>query len=110
MSEAKEIRDRLERQLARLLARAGKIEANLRQPGHRDSEEQAAQRQNDEVLEHLDAAEHAEVGELRAALARLDTGSYGECQRCGEKISSGRLAALPATSTCVECAEDTRVA
>jgi len=105
VTEPKAIRERLEGRLSQLLARTGRIEADLRTPGERDSEEQAVQRQNDEVLEQLGAAERVEVDEIRAALARLDAGRYGACERCGDRISNERLAALPSTPICVRCAQ-----
>lgn len=42
--------------------------------------------------------------ELRAALARLDAGSYGRCADCGVPIPAERLAARPAARTCLPCA------
>ena len=49
-------------------------------------------------------AARADLAEIRAALARLDDGSYGICQVCGARISADRLAARPAARTCVGCA------
>lgn len=42
------------------------------------------------------------LGEVGAALGRLDDGSYGLCQRCGRQISDERLRAVPATRYCYE--------
>jgi DnaK suppressor protein len=42
--------------------------------------------------------------ELDAALARLDAGSYGVCERCGRPIAPARLEARPEARTCVACA------
>ena len=42
---------------------------------------------------------------IDAAEQRLDDGRYGTCAICGLQIAPERLDALPATSTCVECAE-----
>lgn len=100
------IRSRLERRLSRLLARTGKIESDLRKPGDRDWTERATERENEEVLERLGAAELAEIDAIRAALARLDAGGYGVCQSCGERIPEERLAILPFAPTCIACAED----
>jgi DnaK suppressor protein len=58
----------------------------------------------------------AEIGENRAladslrhqldqvekAFTRLDAGTYGTCDVCNEVIGKERLAALPATSRCVQ--------
>ncbi|HUZ56334.1 MAG TPA: TraR/DksA C4-type zinc finger protein [Streptosporangiaceae bacterium] len=44
------------------------------------------------------------LDEIDAALARLDEGSYGVCERCGQPIGDERLAARPAAMTCVRCA------
>jgi DnaK suppressor protein len=38
------------------------------------------------------------------ALARLEAGRYGVCDRCGQPIGDDRLAARPAALTCVRCA------
>ncbi|HEV2889923.1 MAG TPA: TraR/DksA family transcriptional regulator [Frankiaceae bacterium] len=51
----------------------------------------------------LDAA-RARVAGIDAALARVDDGSYGACERCGAPIGAERLAALPATRLCIACA------
>ncbi len=52
------------------------------------------------MLERLQA--HA--AELRDALSRLELGTYGMCEGCGESIHPDRLAALPDTRLCVICA------
>ncbi len=49
-----------------------------------------------------------ELRELDLAEARIRDGTYGECQRCGQAIGSGRLEALPAARTCVSCADQRR--
>ena len=40
---------------------------------------------------------------VAAALARLTTGSYGECVHCGEPIPFGRLLVMPEASHCLAC-------
>ena len=39
------------------------------------------------------------------ALKRIDDGTYGTCEECGEPIPSERLAAIPYTPFCVRCAQ-----
>ncbi len=40
----------------------------------------------------------------RHALDRVDEGTYGICEMCGEAIPVARLDALPYATTCVSCA------
>lgn len=42
------------------------------------------------------------LGEIDAALERLQAGVYGRCEVCGEVIPSGRLLARPAARACVQ--------
>ena len=42
--------------------------------------------------------------EIEAAQARLDAGTYGSCETCGEPIGEARLEARPAARTCIRCA------
>ena len=41
--------------------------------------------------------------EVRQALARLEAGSYGTCQDCGQALPEERLDARPEAARCVEC-------
>lgn len=42
---------------------------------------------------------------VRAAIDRIDKGTYGTCLQCEEEISVKRLNALPWTPLCIECQE-----
>ncbi len=44
------------------------------------------------------------LAEVEAALARVDAGTYGACERCGSGIGDARLEALPAARLCIGCA------
>lgn len=44
------------------------------------------------------------LAEIDAAVARLDTGTYGTCEACGGPIGDGRLEARPTARTCIRCA------
>ena len=39
------------------------------------------------------------------ALKRIDEGSYGKCETCGERIKESRLKALPFATMCISCKE-----
>jgi DnaK suppressor protein len=43
------------------------------------------------------------VTQVERALERLDEGSYGWCERCGNPIPVERLAAFPSATLCVTC-------
>jgi DnaK suppressor protein len=43
--------------------------------------------------------------ESSEALRRMDQGTYGQCENCGQKIAKARLEAIPFTRFCVKCAE-----
>lgn len=45
------------------------------------------------------------AGEVRDALARIDAGSFGQCEECGKAVTIARLEAIPFTRYCVHCAE-----
>ena len=47
----------------------------------------------------LDALE-AEVDDIGRALARLDDGSYGTCEACGDRLSADTLTERPAARHC----------
>ena len=46
----------------------------------------------------------AYLGDLERALTRLDASTYWTCERCDGPIAPERLAARPATRTCIGCA------
>ncbi len=43
------------------------------------------------------------IKKIRKALERIDDGSYGLCEECGEEIGEKRLEARPVTTLCIEC-------
>ena len=47
----------------------------------------------------------SQLGNARAALARIQDGSFGICERCDEDIHPKRLAAVPWTAYCIRCQE-----
>ena len=49
--------------------------------------------------------EREELEEVRSALARMDEGTYGTCERCGVDIPAQRLEAVPTASLCIQCKE-----
>jgi len=65
----------------------------------------------DSASETLDREMELSIGDnaghllesIDAALARIESGTYGKCERCGQPIASDRLEALPWATKCIEC-------
>lgn len=51
----------------------------------------------------LSAQAMAAIEEIDLALASIDAGTYGACERCGQPIPKARLRALPFARLCVAC-------
>lgn len=47
-----------------------------------------------------------QIQRLKAALARLERGDFGECLECGEPIAEARLRADPGVTLCLDCASE----
>jgi RNA polymerase-binding transcription factor DksA len=88
-------KQQLEARLAELTDRLTSIEDKLEQPVSERFEEQATEREDDEVLEDLGAAGVREIRMIEAALDRIANGSYGTCASCGDPIGDARLDVLP---------------
>ena len=100
------VRAELVQRLSDLEARAGRIEAEMAAPMNADSEEQATEIADDDALAGEDALVIREIGAVRAAIGRIDSGHYGQCLSCGEDIAPARLAALPEATLCMDCIEN----
>jgi DnaK suppressor protein len=55
-------------------------------------------------VEALVRQARAHLVEVDAALARVEAGTYGTCERCGQPVAPARLQARPVARTCVGCA------
>ena len=43
------------------------------------------------------------IKKIKKALERIEDGTFGICEKCGEEISHKRLKARPVTTYCIEC-------
>lgn len=92
-----ELRDRLQRLTEDQRRGQGALEA--------DFAEQAVQRENDEVVDGLTDGTWLQLQQVNHALDRMLAGSGNLCERCGSPISPARLAALPQSTRCADCAD-----
>jgi RNA polymerase-binding transcription factor len=92
--------------------------ANLREdhPGRIDEEvEEIAATQDNHLAETATATLDREIdytleenstrmlGQIDAALKRIDDGTYGTCASCGQEVAAERLEAYPWAELCIEC-------
>jgi DnaK suppressor protein len=57
-----------------------------------------------ELTLRLLGSEEDTLNQIEAAIKRIEDGSYGRCEVCGEKIPESRLNAIPYAVQCVRCA------
>ncbi len=43
------------------------------------------------------------IKKIKKAIARIENGTFGICEKCGEDIAKKRLDARPVTTQCIEC-------
>ena len=63
--------------------------------GVKDSVDMSQQDLNQELAFRLGERESQAVADIDQALLRIDEGTYGQCERCGEPIDERRLEAIP---------------
>jgi RNA polymerase-binding protein DksA len=51
----------------------------------------------------LEGNEERLLQAIDSALQRIENGTYGICQSCGQPIGAERLEALPWTTQCIDC-------
>jgi len=71
----------------------------------KDFSEQATQMENQDVLMSLGQDAKNTVMQIDKALIRIEEGSYGVCEQCGDEINAQRLEAVPFANLCIKCAE-----
>ena len=54
----------------------------------------------------LRGREKSFLDKITKALAKIEDGTFGVCEECGEEISVKRLEARPETTLCIKCKED----
>jgi DnaK suppressor protein len=64
---------------------------------------ECAQSVPDPVAQRRSADLLVTIGEIDAALARIEAGTYGRCTRCQAEIPEERLELRPFAGTCVAC-------
>ncbi|MEM4230767.1 MAG: TraR/DksA family transcriptional regulator [Candidatus Pacearchaeota archaeon] len=68
-----------------------------------DEYDLASQERERELGIIMSAQEKNKLMAIEDALRRIEEGTYGYCEECGEKISKQRLKAVPFATLCVSC-------
>ena len=68
-----------------------------------DPTDRAALESNRNFLLRIRDRERKLLVKIQETLKRIDDGTFGICQECGEDISESRLKARPVATLCVEC-------
>ena len=100
-----QLKQQFTERIVALQHRLDSIHQDFAEGRNADWSEQAGERENDEVLHALEHEAKIEIQQLSNAIARIDNGSYGICDECGEEIAKPRLAVQPAAMKCIQCAE-----
>ncbi|MBI3078643.1 MAG: TraR/DksA family transcriptional regulator [Deltaproteobacteria bacterium] len=93
-------------QLLQGIADNRKVERGSWQTGAGDPSDLASSERDRELALLLGDRDRLKLREIDAALMRIDEGSYGLCEECGERIAPGRLRAMPFARLCVDCQAD----
>jgi DnaK suppressor protein len=103
------VREELLTERAQLLHQVEELDAeadvkNWREGGFDDDPADAGSASFErETAQSLSNHARRQLVQIDDALRRLDQGSYGTCQRCGEQIERARLEALPHAILCMDC-------
>lgn len=100
------IKKKLEKQKADILSEAEHTLNNklsTEKESFPDPTDQAVAELDNNFLLRLRGREQKLLKKIEDAISRIDSGTYGICESCGEKISIKRLEARPVTTLCIDC-------
>lgn len=91
-----------------LLEEAGKTvsEMTVDSTNFPDPNDRATQESDRNFELRIRDRERKLINKIKEALERIDDGTFGTCDVCGEDISEGRLKARPVTTLCIDCKMD----
>jgi DnaK suppressor protein len=98
---------RLIEQQEQLVQRIFELEEDLQHISAREIEhvDRAQAEASEGMLAKLDEQSRREWEAIQEALARIESGTYGDCTTCGKAIEPARLDAMPMARRCTHCQE-----
>ena len=92
-----------QRQLVDEVGRSANYGKDAEDDAIKDLGDQANTAYTREFFFELGTGDRRLLRDVVSALARIDGGSFGNCERCGEVIAEKRLEALPFARHCIGC-------
>ncbi|PIK15308.1 TraR/DksA family transcriptional regulator [Halobacteriovorax sp. JY17] len=71
-----------------------------------DEIDQTTRERDEQLILKLQGRQRFYLKKVDAALARIEDGTFGECNECGDEISETRLLARPTADLCICCKEE----
>jgi len=100
----KEIRRKLNQQREELISEAGiALTALPDETIFPELGDQASAEIDRNFMLKLKGRERKLLAKIDEAIEKIDNGTYGTCESCGEEINIKRLEARPVTTMCIEC-------
>lgn len=102
-------RNLLNAKLEELRVEAGKAVSEMSDPtgdNFPDPTDRASLESDRNFLLRVKDRERKLISKIHEAFKRIDDGTYGICEMCGEDISEKRLEARPVTTVCVKCKQE----
>ena len=95
----------LEKRLEELLSHADNTVSGMTTPKENfpDPTDRASLEADRNFMLRIRDREHKLIKKIKKALERIENGTFGICESCGEEISIERLKARPMTTQCIEC-------
>lgn len=98
-------KDFLKNRLEELLSHADDTVSGMTQPKENfpDPTDRASLESERNFMLRIRDRENKLIKKIRSALERIENGTFGVCEECGENISIKRLKARPVTTQCIDC-------
>ena len=98
-------KDFLNNRLEELLSHADDTVSGMTQPKENfpDPTDRASLESERNFMLRIRDRENKLIKKIRSALERIENGTFGVCEECGENISIKRLKARPVTTQCIDC-------
>lgn len=108
-TDLKKFKELLERRKQELLSQA----ASVKEPVYAievedlpDEVDLASSESDQSMSIRLRGRERILIRKIEKALQKIDEGTYGICENCGDEITVRRLEARPVTDLCIRCKEE----